>query len=43
MVFLSDGECGLADEVMRDLCRRSLALGYVLLFHMIYSNINNIS
>lgn len=29
VIFLSDGECGIADETIRDLCRRSVALGSV--------------
>ena len=27
VIFLSDGECSIADETMQDLCRRSIALG----------------
>ena len=29
VLFLSDGECSLRDEVVRDLCRRAVALGFV--------------
>ena len=29
VIFLSDGECNIADETVRDLCRRSVALGWV--------------
>lgn len=27
VVFLSDGECGVSDSTVRDLCRRATALG----------------
>lgn len=30
VVFLSDGECSVEDNVTRDLSRRAIALGYVL-------------
>ncbi|KAI0751604.1 hypothetical protein C8Q80DRAFT_1158354 [Daedaleopsis nitida] len=35
IIFLSDGECAIADEVMQDLCRRSIALGKPLSFHSV--------
>ncbi|TBU32928.1 hypothetical protein BD311DRAFT_653546 [Dichomitus squalens] len=35
VIFLSDGECGIADETMQDLCRRSIALGKPLSFHAV--------
>ena len=34
-IFLSDGECGVTDSVVRDLCRQAVALGYVGLLHSI--------
>jgi hypothetical protein len=30
IIFLSDGECGVTDERVQDVCRRALALGSVL-------------
>ncbi|RPD81278.1 hypothetical protein L226DRAFT_549908 [Lentinus tigrinus ALCF2SS1-7] len=35
IIFLSDGECSIADETMQDLCRRSIALGKPLSFHSV--------
>ncbi|KAI0723140.1 hypothetical protein C8Q76DRAFT_671490 [Earliella scabrosa] len=35
VIFLSDGECSIADETMQDLCRRSIALGKPLSFHAV--------
>ncbi|KAH9918172.1 uncharacterized protein BXZ73DRAFT_53080 [Epithele typhae] len=35
VIFLSDGECSIADNTMQDLCRRSIALGKPLSFHAV--------
>ncbi|KAI1789535.1 hypothetical protein LXA43DRAFT_892776, partial [Ganoderma leucocontextum] len=35
VIFLSDGECGIADETMQTLCRRSIALGKPVSFHAV--------
>jgi len=35
LIFLSDGECGVADETVRDLCRRAVAIGRPLSFHAV--------
>lgn len=35
IIFLSDGECGIADENVRDICRRAVALGKPLSFHTV--------
>ncbi|KAJ7583113.1 hypothetical protein C8J56DRAFT_202132 [Mycena floridula] len=35
VIFLSDGECSVADETVRDLCRSSIALGKPLSFHAV--------
>ncbi|KAM5530024.1 hypothetical protein V8D89_016309, partial [Ganoderma adspersum] len=35
IIFLSDGECGIADETMQNLCRRSIALGKTVSFHAV--------
>ncbi|KAI0774120.1 hypothetical protein C8Q74DRAFT_810377 [Fomes fomentarius] len=35
VIFLSDGECSIADETMQDLCRRSIARGKPLSFHAV--------
>ena len=35
IVFLSDGECGLSDEVMYDLCRSAVRAGYVCPVHLL--------
>lgn len=37
IIFLSDGEANITDEIMRDLCRRSNALGYGLPWSMLFS------
>jgi hypothetical protein len=29
MIFLSDGECSLEDEVIQDVCRSAVGLGWV--------------
>lgn len=28
MIFLSDGECGISDQTVQDLCRNAITLGY---------------
>ncbi|KAI0921705.1 hypothetical protein AcW2_006594 [Taiwanofungus camphoratus] len=35
VIFLSDGECSIADETMQNLCLRSIALGKPLSFHAV--------
>ncbi|KAF7370363.1 VWFA domain-containing protein [Mycena sanguinolenta] len=35
VIFLSDGECRIADETVRDLCRKAVALGKPLSFHAV--------
>ncbi|KAJ7583100.1 hypothetical protein C8J56DRAFT_1095950 [Mycena floridula] len=35
VIFLSDGECGVTDFTVRDLCRASIALGKPLSFHAV--------
>ncbi|KAJ3555965.1 hypothetical protein NM688_g2286 [Phlebia brevispora] len=35
VIFLSDGECSVGDGTVRDLCRRSIALGRPLSFHSV--------
>lgn len=35
MVFLSDGQCSVSDEVVRDLCRAALTHGKPLSFHSV--------
>ncbi|CAL1701264.1 unnamed protein product [Somion occarium] len=35
VIFLSDGECSIEDQTIRDLCRRSVALGRPLSFHTV--------
>ncbi|PCH41519.1 hypothetical protein WOLCODRAFT_163166 [Wolfiporia cocos MD-104 SS10] len=35
VIFLSDGECGIADNVVQNLCLRSIALGKALSFHAV--------
>ena len=35
IIFLSDGECDLSDEVMYDLCRSAVRAGYVCLVHLL--------
>jgi len=35
IIFLSDGECHIADENVRDICRRAVALGKPLSFHTV--------
>ncbi|KIM52556.1 hypothetical protein SCLCIDRAFT_549583 [Scleroderma citrinum Foug A] len=35
IIFLSDGECGIADQTMQDLCRTSVQLGKALSFHSV--------
>ena len=37
IVFLSDGECSLSDEVMYDLCRSAVRAGYAYLIHVLYA------
>jgi hypothetical protein len=34
MIFLSDGECHIADQTMQDLCRSAVRLGSVPVFSM---------
>ncbi|KAF7356372.1 VWFA domain-containing protein [Mycena venus] len=35
VIFLSDGECSIADETVRGLCRKAVALGKPLSFHAV--------
>ncbi|EIN14302.1 hypothetical protein PUNSTDRAFT_41556 [Punctularia strigosozonata HHB-11173 SS5] len=35
IIFLSDGECNVADSAIRDLCRRAVVLGKALSFHAV--------
>ncbi|KAG8900599.1 hypothetical protein FRB99_005954 [Tulasnella sp. 403] len=35
VIFLSDGECGVRDDVIYDLCNRAVALGKPLSFHSV--------
>ncbi|KAI0062821.1 hypothetical protein BV25DRAFT_1885018 [Artomyces pyxidatus] len=35
MIFLSDGECSIADQTVQDLCRSSVRLGKPLSFHAV--------
>ncbi|KAJ6519114.1 hypothetical protein C8R45DRAFT_851769, partial [Mycena sanguinolenta] len=35
VIFLSDGECSIADEKVRGLCRKAVALGKPLSFHAV--------
>jgi len=35
VIFLSDGECGIADEVVQNLCLTSRRLGKILSFHAV--------
>ncbi|KAI6020260.1 hypothetical protein BKA83DRAFT_674992 [Pisolithus microcarpus] len=35
IIFLSDGECGIADQTMQDLCRSSVRLGKAVSFHAV--------
>ncbi|KAJ7931761.1 hypothetical protein B0H13DRAFT_1957518 [Mycena leptocephala] len=35
VIFLSDGECGIADETVRSLSRKAVALGKPLSFHAV--------
>ena len=35
IIFLSDGQSHLSDEVMYDLCRSAVSAGYVYLIHVL--------
>ncbi|KAF9231332.1 hypothetical protein BU15DRAFT_68422 [Melanogaster broomeanus] len=35
IIFLSDGECGIADDTMQDLCRTAIRLGKAVSFHSV--------
>jgi hypothetical protein len=35
VIFLSDGECDVSDSIIRDLCRRAVALGCVQLLYIL--------
>ncbi|KAH7884451.1 hypothetical protein F5I97DRAFT_1937890 [Phlebopus sp. FC_14] len=35
IIFLSDGECGITDQTMQDLCRTAVRLGKALSFHAV--------
>ncbi|KAI6027008.1 hypothetical protein EDC04DRAFT_2899498 [Pisolithus marmoratus] len=35
IIFLSDGECDIADQTMQDLCRASIRLGKAVSFHAV--------
>ncbi|KAG8219200.1 hypothetical protein J3R82DRAFT_13 [Butyriboletus roseoflavus] len=35
IIFLSDGECGIRDNVMQDLCRTAIRLGKAVSFHSV--------
>ncbi|KAG2365210.1 hypothetical protein BDR07DRAFT_1399490 [Suillus spraguei] len=35
IIFLSDGECGIADQTVQDLCRSAVRLGKALSFHAV--------
>jgi len=32
MIFLSDGECHIADQTIQDLCRSAVHLGFATVF-----------
>jgi len=35
IIFLSDGECGVSDELVYDLCRSAVRAGSALSFHAV--------